>query len=161
MRGSRRLGSLAIFVALLALALSAGSAGAVAFAAQASVDPRVQFLMDNSGTEFTFTVHNTGTASGIGAVEIRRPANTWNVVACPMAPAGWSIQTSRRQRAVLVLLLLVAPDAPSTTGVDREATGRDPVDGAGAASGCFEASSFSDSSGVAGFANRYPCISWH
>jgi len=94
MLGVKRLGSLVILVAVLALVLSAGSATAAAFAAEASVAPQVQFLGDTSGTVFTFTIHNTGTSSSIGAVEISRPSKAWSVVDCLMAPAGWSIQSS-------------------------------------------------------------------
>ncbi len=94
MLGIKRLGSLVILLAVAALVLSAGSAIAAAFAAKASVAPQVQFLGDTSGTVFTFTIHNTGTSSSIGAVEIDRPTNSWTVVGCPMAPAGWSIQSS-------------------------------------------------------------------
>ncbi len=62
-------------------------------AATASVNPTVQYLGDTVGTDFTFSVRNTGTI-GIGAVEIARPSSSWLVTACPLAPAGWTTQRS-------------------------------------------------------------------
>jgi len=94
MRDLRRLGSIAIVVALFVVVLTAGSAVAAPFAASASVQPQAQFLRDSAGTVFTFTIHNTGTSASIGAVEIDRPTNFWTVTGCPLSPPGWSTQTS-------------------------------------------------------------------
>ena len=62
-------------------------------AAAASVDPTVQYLGDTVGTDFRFSVHNTGSRS-IGAVEILRPSSAWTVVDCPAAPPDWTMQRS-------------------------------------------------------------------
>ncbi|HYN89119.1 MAG TPA: hypothetical protein VER55_11340, partial [Ardenticatenaceae bacterium] len=85
-----------LWVALLAIILTlalAGTVSAATVAATASVTPQAQYLGDTTGTAFTFTINNTGTA-GIGAVEIRRPSNAWAIVGCPQAPAGWTAQQS-------------------------------------------------------------------
>ncbi len=78
---------------LILVALPAGVAAAP-FSAKASVAPGVQYLNDTAGTVFTFTVHNTGATSSIGAVQIDRPSNQWTITACPQAPAGWATQRS-------------------------------------------------------------------
>ncbi len=91
--GIRRRAVAVIGASLLVIA-SAGLASAHSFStfsAQASVQPKVQYLNDTAGTLLTFTIHNTGSV-GIGAVEISRPWNAWKVLACPAAPAGWSTQ---------------------------------------------------------------------
>ena len=80
---------------LSACVLVAGTSATVSaapiFSAKASVSPLVQYLNDSAGTTFTFTIDNTGGVS-IGAVEISRPAASWTVTACPLAPIGWTTQ---------------------------------------------------------------------
>lgn len=81
----------AIFAACILGAISSTSASAAPFAASASVSPQVHYL-GSTGNVFTFTVHNIGTSSSLGAVEITRPSTSWTVLACPQAPTGWSTQ---------------------------------------------------------------------
>ncbi len=86
--------ALAVLGASLLVIASAGLTSAHSsstFAARASVQPKIQYLNDTTGTVLTFTIHNTGNV-GIGAVEIARPWNAWKVMACPSAPAGWTTQ---------------------------------------------------------------------
>src|SRR5689334_2128905 len=125
LRGARRIGGVfprrravtfGIFAmaaggAAIALAMSAQGAS---FAAEASAQPGVQYLNDTAGTVFTFTIHNTGTSSSIGAVEIDRPGKQWTVTACPLAPAGWSTQlanTKCRYRSLSTTADDIAPGA--------------------------------------------------
>jgi hypothetical protein len=91
--GRRRLHACLLTVVALAVAVTVPvvSLGA-AFAAKSSVQPLAQYLNDATGTVFTFTIHNTGTSSSIGAVELSRPSSLWTVTACPQAPAGWTTQ---------------------------------------------------------------------
>jgi len=79
---------------LIVPALVVAPASSAPFAAKASVSPQVQYLGDSTGTTFTFTVENTGTSDSIGAVQITRPANSWTIIGCPGAPAGWTEQRS-------------------------------------------------------------------
>ena len=91
--GIRRRAFAVLGASLLVIA-SAGLTSAhsgSSFAVAASVQPKIQYLNDSAGTVLTFTIHNTGSV-GIGAVEIARPWNAWKVLACPAAPAGWSVQ---------------------------------------------------------------------
>ncbi len=67
------------------------ASAAPVFSAKASVQPLVQYLGDATGTTFTFTIDNTGDV-GIGAVDIVRPSTSWTILACPLAPSGWSTQ---------------------------------------------------------------------
>src|SRR5215213_6346655 len=92
----RSAGMLLALLALVTLGITskAQAAPAAAFAAAASVAPQVQYLNDTTGTVFSFTVHNTGTSTSIGAVEIDRPSNQWTIVGCPLAPAGWTASRS-------------------------------------------------------------------
>ena len=76
---------------ILVVAASSVASAAPVLSAEASVQPIVQYLDDSAGTTFTFTIENSGDV-GIGAVEISRPSNSWTVLACPMAPTGWSTQ---------------------------------------------------------------------
>ncbi|HEV2890845.1 MAG TPA: Ig-like domain-containing protein [Frankiaceae bacterium] len=64
-----------------------------AYAASASVAPALYYIGDSAGSNYVFTVKNTGTSVGIGAVEIARPNTNWTVIGCT-APAGWSAQQS-------------------------------------------------------------------
>jgi hypothetical protein len=100
LRGSRRSALwllLSIPVGLGVAMIVGTSASGAEFAAEAAVFPTHQYLDDQPGTTFTLTVHNTGTTTSIGAVEIRRPSqtsNNWAVISCPMAPAGWTTQAT-------------------------------------------------------------------
>lgn len=67
---------------------------APSFSAAASVTPGAQPQGSETGATFTFAVHNTGSAGTIGAVEITRASSLQTVVACPIAPAGWTVETS-------------------------------------------------------------------
>lgn len=86
-----------LFALVSSCLLIAGTTGVVSanstFSAKASEQPTIQYLNDTAGTDFTFTIHNTGDVK-IGAVEIDRPWDAWKVVACPLAPVGWTTQRS-------------------------------------------------------------------
>ncbi|HWL35607.1 MAG TPA: Ig-like domain-containing protein [Frankiaceae bacterium] len=72
------------------LTAAAEAADPPAFAAQASITPKLYYIGDAAGSVYTFTVKNTGSTNGIGAVEINRPTNGWAITSCPTAPTGWS-----------------------------------------------------------------------
>ncbi|MDQ1713087.1 MAG: large repetitive protein [Frankiaceae bacterium] len=76
------------------LAVVAEATGPSTFAATASLTPQLRYINDSVGTTYTFTLKNTGTSKGIGAVQIARPSASWTISACPSGPSGWSIETS-------------------------------------------------------------------
>ena len=76
------------------VATMAPAGAAPSFSAAASVTPGAQPQGSETGATFTFSVHNTGSAGTIGAVEITRASSLQTVVACPIAPAGWTVETS-------------------------------------------------------------------
>ncbi|HEX8003632.1 MAG TPA: Ig-like domain-containing protein [Mycobacteriales bacterium] len=62
-----------------------------AYAATASIAPALYYIGDSTGSNYVFTVKNTGTTTKIGAVEITRPSTYWTVNGC-VAPYGWAAQ---------------------------------------------------------------------
>ena len=72
------------------LTAAAEAAAPPAFAAQASITPKLYYIGDAAGSVYTFTVKNTGSTYGIGAVEINRPTNGWAITSCPSGPTGWA-----------------------------------------------------------------------
>ena len=70
--------------------LSAAATPPPPFAATASVSDGPYFVGDSLGSEYVFTIENTGTSTSIGAVEIVRPSTAWTITACAGAPAGWT-----------------------------------------------------------------------
>jgi VCBS repeat-containing protein len=72
------------------LTAAADAATPPAYAARASITPKLYYIGDAAGSVYTFTVKNTGSTNSIGAVEINRPTNGWAITSCPLAPTGWT-----------------------------------------------------------------------
>jgi hypothetical protein len=72
------------------LAAVAQAVAPPAFAASAALTQELRYIGDSAGSNYEFTLKNTGTSKNIGAVQIARPSNAWTISACPTGPSGWA-----------------------------------------------------------------------